>query len=414
MSNSTGLLWGLAAVLFWTFPVTAQTPSNLVLEEPAAVLMQGLTMVAGVRELSNGHLLLVDPLEVTVLLVDSTLTNPTKVGRHGQGPGEYRLPTGVYPLSGDTSAVLDPGNGRLLLVLPSGEMGPVRNIGGGSSCPNTRFVAPGKVRGIDAEGRLYFQALPLVPSPDGTTAVGDSAAIERWRPGTCFSDTVASIPVDMGEGAVAAGGSILGGEAPLPYGAEIDWAVAEDGRIGIAYPDPFAVVIVEGDGSLHEGPEIGFRPVRLEEAHKQDWIERQEGPLLVSVLIRGQARATWQYRRMPARIPRRWPRHLPPFMPGAVRFSPDARLWIQVSRSPGEPPTFAVIDNSGSVSAMVQLPPGRRLVGLGRHNVYAVRTQEETGLEYLERYSLPSLLLGPDLPAGAAMARSRICGSPTW
>ncbi|MGQ0643339.1 MAG: hypothetical protein ACT4P6_21545, partial [Gemmatimonadaceae bacterium] len=79
------------------------------------------TQIAAIRELKNGRVLVVDPRDKVVQLVDMAGGSATKVGREGQGPGEYSLPMTLVALPGDSSGIFDPLNQRYLLIDPSGK-----------------------------------------------------------------------------------------------------------------------------------------------------------------------------------------------------------------------------------------------------------------------------------------------------
>lgn len=359
------------------------------LGDPDAIWPTGFTRLTGVRELSDGRVLVTDPIEETVQILDPSWSESTAVGGTGKGPGEYTLATEAFALVGDTTAVLDPANGRLLLVGPSGEAGDVIDARGGHPCSEPGLIPYGSVEAADSQGFLYGQALPIHRPANQRAVVVDSAAIERWDPAKCGRDTVTYVPVPPREGAFVAGRSIVGGERPPPFSPVAQWAVAPDGRIAIVRPDPFRVVLVDRDGQSWEGPVIRHETVRVQEGHKQQWRAARAGLRLSQELQRGQDGPTWAYRQLPVREPNRWPDQLPPFLEDAVHFAPDGLLWIQVTTPADEPATFYVIDEIGRRVQEVRFPPGRHLVGLGSRFVYAVRKEEATGLQYLERYRYP-------------------------
>ena len=84
----------------------------------------------------------------------------------------------------------------------------------------------------------------------------------------------------------------------------------------------------------------------------------------------------------------RWPATKAPFAAGGLRVSPAGEAWVQLATPGDDPaPLYAVLGPDGSLARLVRLPAGRRLVGLGRASVYAVR-KDEDDLEWVERYAL--------------------------
>lgn len=69
---------------------------------------------------SAGSVYVLDPSFVQISVFDSTGALSRRVGRKGNGPGEYTLPYSIAWL-GDSLAVLDPGNSRIMLVGPDGQ-----------------------------------------------------------------------------------------------------------------------------------------------------------------------------------------------------------------------------------------------------------------------------------------------------
>jgi len=74
-----------------------------------------------VRELRDGRVIVSDLLAKGVSLVDFRTGSATAIGREGQGPGEFAFPTGLVPLPGDTTLLVDPGQRRFLKIAPDGK-----------------------------------------------------------------------------------------------------------------------------------------------------------------------------------------------------------------------------------------------------------------------------------------------------
>src|SRR5688572_32213929 len=106
---------GLIAI---AVPAFAQNVPTRTLTKADAEYSEPFTQIAGLRELKDGRLIVIDPRDKTVQVVDLKAGTATKLGREGSGPGEYGLPMRLLPLANDTSAVVDMLNTRMLLINP--------------------------------------------------------------------------------------------------------------------------------------------------------------------------------------------------------------------------------------------------------------------------------------------------------
>lgn len=349
-----------------------------------AALAQGLTRIAGVRELQDGRVILLDADDRLVYIVSIDLGEARQIGRAGEGPGEYRLPSRLLPLRGDTTALLDLQDARLLTITPSGEAGDVLGVGSGAALRPT--VPPSA---SDIANHFYGRASPIRTMPDGSRQTTDSAAILRWRHGES-PDTAAFVAVDR-EGYRIEGGFVRSSPIP-PFAPRPAWSVSIDGWVAVAYPDPYHVVLVKPDGLTLQGPVIPYDGLRVTDAHKRAYREAAERPRpMLSVRRNDPGSGTVTMLRRPFREPSEWPDVLPPFLATAVvQFDVDGDLWIERTTDAGAPAAYDVIRRDGSVRGHVVLPAGRRLAGFGREDVYLVR-RDEFDLEYLERYRRPRL-----------------------
>ena len=61
---------------------------------------EAFSFLNGVRELSDGSIMVADPLSQVVLKLDLVAGMADTLGRVGEGPGEYMQPDQVFPLPG--------------------------------------------------------------------------------------------------------------------------------------------------------------------------------------------------------------------------------------------------------------------------------------------------------------------------
>src|SRR5690349_6030873 len=90
------------------------------LPSPEAEFTQPFTRLMGVRELSDGRLVVSDQTEKVIAIVDIAKQNMIKIGRVGQGPGEYLNPGAVIAWIGDTTLVSDDLGRKFVKVSPAG------------------------------------------------------------------------------------------------------------------------------------------------------------------------------------------------------------------------------------------------------------------------------------------------------
>jgi hypothetical protein len=357
--------WGPAlCVVLLAAPLKAQELSVTHLTEPDQVSQRGFTKLVGMKELRDGRVILVDEVERLVLILDAELREGKPIGREGAGPGEYIVPSRLFSFVGDSSAVYDSPNNRLLVLTPDGEPGGVLNF----------FPGLGSLKGGDGQGRLY-------------SSTSRGTVLQRWSPPSPALDTVAVLPPSGDEVSGTTGGmSLSRPEDQNPFPPEVQWAVAADGRLAIVHPDPYRVETVGGDGARLGGPEIPVDQIKVTEAHKEQWRERMSRPTTaVTVRLGGRGRPAYESTVMYIE-PKRWPEHLPPFLRDAATFAPDGRLWVQRTTTADAPLTFDVFDKNCRRVQQITLPHGRRLIGFGKESVYAV-VRDDLDLEYLERYS---------------------------
>ncbi|MBC7894160.1 MAG: hypothetical protein H7066_02045, partial [Cytophagaceae bacterium] len=184
--------------------------------------------VSGVRELSDGRLVVVDRRERAVLLVDFARRTSERIGREGAGPGEIAQPASLLGLPGDTTAVWDGRNARLFFVDAPGAKGRAAPLTADDGRPMpTNLQAP---RFADAMGRLYFIG---VPTDDEN--LPDSIPILRFARRTSRFDTVGLLKRPQGGDRATLGppGKQVTMNFANPFSPAEAWVVTPDGRVGV-------------------------------------------------------------------------------------------------------------------------------------------------------------------------------------
>lgn len=358
------------------------------LSQPQSGFPEPFSLVQGVRELSNGAVMVADPLSQVVLLADLAAGVGDTLGHVGQGPGEYRQPDALFPLPGDSTLLVDLGNGRLSVLGPDGRFGETMPIGqeGPGELGGLLIVLP---RGVDAAGNLYIQ--PFGGGPGGR--LPDSAAVVRLDRGSGALDTVARVKLpDMVQHTGGGRSERSVTLRPRPLSPQDAWAVAPDGRIAVARPVERRVEWIHPDGRRVRSDPIPYDPIAIRDADKQAWLDAQANGLRVGVSIEnGQRRMAFGRGGGGQRDADSfdWPDHKPIFTAGGVWVAPDGDMWVRRHVPAGDPVRFDVFGRDARLKAIITLPPDREIVGFGAETVYTVRI-DDLGLQYLEQHRRPT------------------------
>jgi hypothetical protein len=370
----------LAALLAAAAAGSAQT--TRVLTRPDAEYEEPFSRIAGIRELSDGRIILADPRDRTIQLLDLGAGRSTKIGREGKGPMEFTSPSAVFALPDERTVVYDGGNQRLLTIAPDGKITGERSTYWriGESSGN---YSP---RAMDARGRIYHQQFGFAAGG----ARPDSAPVVRLDPATERTDTIAYVKLPRAAVTTQrAGTGTMTFSRANPFAARDVWAVAPDGRVAIIRPADYHVEWIAADGRRTVGSPVEYTPVRVTDDDRRVVEGRNaDAPSVGFRVTQGNAPGVGggSERRVTAPPSTDWPDTKPPFLDNAASVAPDGRLWVLRARSASDSvPTFDVFDAGARLAQRVVLPKATRLVGFGRGTVYLARMDDD-GLEYLQRY----------------------------
>jgi hypothetical protein len=339
--------------------------------------------VGGVRMLSNGRLLVADPLGQVLVSIDMDAGTADTLGRVGSGPQEYRQPDAVFPLPGDSTLLTDLGNGRLTAIAPGGMFGETSPISQEGSGGRLTIVLP---RFVDAVGRIYYE-------PETFTAGGpaDSAAILRFDRSTGAVDTMG--PVMLSQASQRrVGARVMMSRGPLRL--RDDWAVGLDGRVAIVHAMDFSVEWVSPDGQAVRGRSHDYERFQVRRAEQEEWLDNQAVEAInVRAMMSPSGERSMQFSRGGGGGPGRgidadeWPDELPPFRTRRSRVAPNGELWVERYVTAAAAPAIDVFNERGIKSGEITLPQGRRVVGFGDGVVFLVYT-DDVGLQWVERYRI--------------------------
>ncbi len=406
----------LAAALA-SVPSAAAAQQQRPLPAAEATFEEPFSAVSGLRELSNGRVVVADARDKVVQLVDLAAQSATKIGREGSGPGEFGLPMRLFAAPRDSSYLYDPLNQRYLAITPDGKAvdqfrveidaplpngdRPVQRQAGAAPQQATFRMGMDIPRAIDARGRLYFESAGVTRGPDGAPRGADSAVITRYDRSARKLDSLGW--VRLAKANVQASGSqgnmrvMVGGANPLALRDE--WTVFPDGRVAIVRGADYHVDWVLANGTRQSSAPIKFTPIRFTDADRKEEEAMRNRARSNAMMITmdagaGGTRRSAQMGPGPNAAPLEpldnWPEMKPPFRPGqaAVFARPNGELWVRRMEPAGAKGIlYDVINATGAVTHQVRIPERVNVVGFGNGTVYTTKADEDD-LLYLQRHRM--------------------------
>ncbi len=381
-------LTGLAA------PLGAQDVKEHALAGPEATFPEGFSRLSGMRELADGRVMVADGLGQVLVIADLASGVADTIGAEGQGPDEYREPDGLFVLPGDSTLLVDLGNGRLTAIAPDGSFGETTPI----AQPAERGLTLVLPRATDSGGGIYFQQMGGMAAARG---LPDSAAVVRFDRGSGAYDTLALVKMPETKVSESGGGSERNVMMrPAPLSDEDAWGVGLDGRVAVARAGTkqgeYWIEWVLPDGQAVSGTPTKYRPVKVGAGEKQEWVRNlgSDGLRVMITNENGSMQANMSRggggRGLPDVDGFDWPDAMPAFTSNAVQVDPNGYAWVVRETAAGEAPLVDVFGPDGTLKAHVRLPRACEIAGFGTDAVYLVRT-DDLDFQWLERYEPPTL-----------------------
>ncbi len=342
-------LVALAGIAIFGTGAAAQSVDRTTLTKPTAEFPEPFSSLAGLRELSDGRVMVSDRLEKAVRILDFAAGGMREIGRVGGGPGEYEMPGDLLPLPGDSTLLVDFGNMRVTVIDPDGRL----HRSSSMQHQTGRFINP---TGTDSQGRLYFDDMGSFQAGPGE--LPDSAAVLRWDLAADTFDTVGYMPrpgvFTMSSGG---GGARFRMGRMNPLQARDAWSVAPDGRLAIARAEPYHVAWHQPGGQTITGPDVVYDPVRVTDEDKEDFASSFSG--MAVMITSGSEGSGSRTMRLPSPDADEmdWPDVKPAFHRGGVRAAAVGEIWVQRYVAHGEPEVYDVFDSSGNLVRQVGPPP---------------------------------------------------------
>lgn len=331
-----------------------------------------LYSITSAKRLSDGRIVVASAgtKELQIYSPDGRLLS--RVGRAGEGPGEFQTPYWVGVLPGDSIAVWDLGLSRLSLFTPAGEF--TRSVS-----PRGALGVLPRVVGVLDNGRVVLLTGSGTGALDmsGKSVQRDSVTVLVLGPDGEISDTIGRFP---GTEQIALGspqeGLLM---RPLPFGKSTVVAV-QDGRVIVGTGDRYELAAYEPSGRLRALVRAERDPVPVTEEDIEGY--RRE---LVTIGGEGDGQAKRQLERLLAAAP------YPKTMPALAKIAPDAdgNLWVQDPQKPGdENGTFwTVFSPGGQARGTVRLPTRLNVQQIGTDWVLGI-WRDEDDVEHLQLYRL--------------------------
>jgi hypothetical protein len=411
----------------------AQQQGVPVVDLPAASVQASATFGGpmGVRQLSNGKVMINDGQARQIKLFDSTLTTFTLVSDSTPGSSTYYGPwsTQLVPYFGDTSVFGDVPSQTLLVLGPTGEVSRVIAPPGDRSVIGALISA--RSAGFDPQGRLIYtgdrgtkmmrnidpatgkSVLRIEPPPDSLPITRADFAARRL-------DTLARVMRGWIGGKLESVPRPDGkGDMPRatfnPIIAVDEFAVLSDGTVGTARAHDYHVEWIAPDGTRSATGKLPFDWKRLTDEDKQRLIDSAKAALdldahnaaaIAGLSVppsdpgiaggrgqRGGGGAAGRTANAPRggmslfaiASPAEIPDFYPPIRLDAALADRDGNLWVLPSTSAqskqGEL-VYDVINPKRGLFERVRLPLGRSVLGFGPNGVvYMMSGDRATGFK---------------------------------
>ena len=404
----------VAVELLRTCPAFAQQAAGLPpirdLGPRLAISRDTLGTIRGIRQLSDGRVMVNDVGKHRLMLFDSTLSHPVVIADSTAGTKKAYGASlgGILAYPGDSTLFVDPIALSLLVIDPSGRI--VRTIAAPRPRDAPALVQPDANAAIDALGRVVYLGINASCDPVCSYSIGhkadtsakpasslpvyaahDSAPILRGDVATRVIDTIGYVAIPYTARSVdgppaADGARTVIDSMPNPIQISDSWAVTADGSVAIVRGLDYHVDWIGADGGRVSTPKIAHDWRRLSDSEKtiildsaRHFVDAADAAMLAHQTR--QDSINHRPRRM-ASVISAWPdaTELPDYYPPffgywAVRADADDNLWIRLEGSsnlfPGSSrAVYDIVNREGRLVDRIQLPPTLTLAGFGPGVVY--------------------------------------------
>lgn len=345
-------------------PPHAAISFGMVVERRYAVTA---TEVRGVRELSDGRLIVLVREPRAVLLIDSTGVMQRQIGRLGDGPGEYRSPAHVFALGGDSSLVIDDTNRKWYLIDRD------RFVSLPPLLESWRLRQFVTVHGADAKGSL-LQMLGLIDRH--SREVWQTSPEPQWAKRIALlirlpSGAIRTLDTLTGQYAGAFAREVIINRRALRFFGITNPLLSYEqavlfptGDVAVARLAPYRIDWISREGTIRRGPVVQDAPepvtAAVKDRYAEDWKRNDDG----SPVLRSRDFTAW-------------PSVVPPFLARALVAGGDGWLYVTRSRSAVRRQLVVdVFDARGLRVGTAMLPEGSRLLAVTKRGWYVTQRDE--------------------------------------
>lgn len=379
-----------AGALQLVLPVT-RVPAQPIAERPLPSATREFsyefTNAVVVQPLRSGSVFVSDGSDATLVFLDARTGAGRVVGRIGSGPLEYRTAGQLLLLPGDSVAMYDVAQARMLIVSPTGQ--PVRTQSWGSDIMSA--LARPQPFGVDSRGRVFGLQLPPI-SPQSGMTIPESLPIARLASMTASrTDTVGRASQGQSYSAAPSMGADGKIHMAMPLSMILpadEPVVLPDGRLAVLRGDRYVVEWIADGAPPKVSAPVPSTRAPLSAADKK--VIGDETRELMRTSMKAGARMLPAGQTMPEIVvdePASWPTTRPHFLRGA-RAGFDGRLYVPVMCASAAEKCMDVLDASAKRVARYRLPKGSRLQAAGAGVVYLVG-KDEDDLEYVRIHRIP-------------------------
>jgi hypothetical protein len=334
------------------------------------------TQIVGATRLADGSIVVADRGSAEIRTFDASGRFIRKVGRKGQGPGEFSDLADVRALGRDSLVAWD-AFGRFTIIAPNGNVARTFTVHGGPASER----AVGLVRGALGDGSFFAYRVARVPAPQQEAAVRDTFQVALYTRDGAYVHAIGDFP---GLERILH----MGGSMPGPDGVmRAAWSVK--GK-------PFAseTYLRAGADGMYAGRGDRYEILRFNRSGALERIIRvDQPPVPVTADMIARHRTEPRGRNSPSRpivepkIDAAWyPKVLPAY--AALRIDGAQRLWVKDYPIPGEKqPRWKVFDRSGALLGSVLTPAGLEVLEIGTDYLLGVWL-DQLDVEYLRVYAL--------------------------
>ncbi|MDX2263016.1 MAG: hypothetical protein SFU84_15090 [Gemmatimonadales bacterium] len=324
-----------------------------------------VTAIKSIVELPNGRVVVADPSENRLVVLDFKTGTARDLGRAGEGPREFKAPGGVYPALKGGAVLYDQNLRRFLPVLPDGTVGdaialPFKVTSMSSSTGEPDQFVPDTLGGFVTVNKSSF--IPGVGTSTLTRIGSDGVSTALT---TLQQAQIRELPSDDPQ--VRRTQMILFSPVDI-------WALAPDGWTAVVSAAPYRVRWFPPTGTPRDGPTLPFTPLPVTKADRDAVLTGNGSPSRLP-----QLGSTGSNGRTvtPARSTPLFADAKPPFAMQIPRMDRAGRIWIARHVPHGEGPVYDVIDRRGVVVDRLRIPKATQVIGFGSKALYLLRLDED-------------------------------------